>query len=205
MSLQNYPARVREAAEAGNLPAAAEALSEVCQLHAETRDWEGLRACVHAALVDGAPEEIVAKVQSTLGDLGDFVEGLDSALSQAFEQAQSDPQIKALYVEYFFDGGDASTVDIFTCTDYSDSGSADWTGQHSDDGMISGPSVQALLDYDPDIEWGEFETFLADGYAFAHLLAVFGEVFDRHNSIGLPAAFAQHDGIMIHLSPVTGT
>lgn len=123
-----------------------------------------------------------------------------SGVAELFQTAQvklaSMPQVKGVYFEYFYDGGDSCTGDLFMCSEYSDEDDS-WGAEFGQDSFVEGPDVSAYFDFDPDFEWDDFSRILAKEYVNGRLLAVVIQEWQKSGIAGRPLGFANHDHEMV--------
>lgn len=176
-------------------------LRDACQSFAERREWAELVLFFAQTMHVGTSVERRGQVHSCLGGLSDFKSELAASFAVVADRVAGDPGIKAIYFEYFFDGGDASNGNLFLCTRHSTSDDSDWASDFLKDGVVPGPSVASLLNFDPESDWDETVRFLANGYVHACFLAALGELLDKTGFGSIPVGFAQHDGLTVHVLP----
>jgi len=169
-----------------------EALSELRrstnQAFASNMDHDGLQVfydkVIRTGLDDSKHDDV--KILST--------EKYQSELAEAFRLAKGKIPalngVKGVYFEYFFDGGDSCTGNLFLCTEYSDNNDF-WGSEFEKDGFIAGPSVFEFLNFDPEFEWENLPRFVGEEYVNGVLLALCCEIQ------GLPFGFANHDQEMV--------
>lgn len=164
---------------------------EVNQSFADKRDWPGVEQFYTEALKGSVKSDVIKKV--TVKDIAPFQTGVEHTLKLASQRAAEDSNIKAIYFEYFFDGGDSCTGNAFLCTAYNeehDEWAAAFDGAN---GLIEGPSVFEYLNYDPDIDFDPRSNAVASAYVNGFLLAAWGRAVDKQREVKLPMGFAQHD------------
>ena len=126
------------------------------------------------------------------------IASLSKAFPNTVEMSRAQHETKAIYFEYFYDGGDASTGDLFLCSEYSREND-EWASHFKKSNVINGPNVQSLLGFDPEIELDQPESVIAFAYAHARLLSALVRVRAALRFDALPVGFAQHDGSIVHL------
>lgn len=164
----------------------------LCQHHCEWRPLDNLVAALRSVLEAVCPVDAVREIDTCLGDTRSFEAGLQAALEQAIKRAGCRSDVAALYCEYFFDSSESSSADFFLCESFSRTDD-DWASQFQPSDVIAGPSVQALLSYDPELALDPVAHFVAGAYAHAVLLRCFCRVMNVSLQTGLPIGFAQHD------------
>ncbi|TDR46478.1 hypothetical protein DFR29_1039 [Tahibacter aquaticus] len=164
----------------------------LCQHHCEWRPLDNLVAALRAPLEAVCPRDVVREIDTCLGGTRAFEAGLQAALELAIERAIHRSDIAALYCEYFFDGSEASSADVFLCQSFTRTDD-DWASQFRQSDVISGPSIHALLNYDPERGLDPVANVIASVYAHAVLLRCFCRVMNVSRQTGLPIGFAQRD------------
>lgn len=177
---------------------ATDAAHALCQDHARRRDWDGLERTLRGCLEAVCGHEQVDDVDDCLAALPQFEHDLAATIGRAIAHASGRTDLKALYCEYFFDGGDGSSADVFLCRAYTP-GDDDWASQFAGADMFAGPNVQHLLDYDPDGDFEPTADCIANAYARGVLLGAFGRALAAHPQLALPAGFAEHDFPIVYL------
>ncbi len=203
MTPAEYVDIVCKAAAAGDWDPLQPLLREACQGFAERREWAELVLFFAQTMHAGTSAERRGQVHACLGGLSDFKSELAAAFAVVAERVAGDPGIKAIYFEYFFDGAEATNGNFFLCTRHSTSDDSDWASDSPSDGVVPGPGVASLLNFDPESDWDETVRFLANGYVHACFLAALGELLDKTGFRSIPVGFAQHDGLTVHLMPPT--
>ncbi len=198
MTPQDYAKCVERASDTGNWQQQESLLRELCQAFADRRDWNGLKQFFEDVLRTAVSMDVGDQLRPLFSGLAAFKSELTDAFELAAASAKANSQIQAIYFEYFFDGGDGSIGAFYLCTRYA-ADEDDWAAHFDPDGVITGPSVQNLLNFDPDMEWDEPEISFVNAYAHACLLATLGETLDAQRYRELPVGFAQHDGQIVHI------
>ncbi len=157
-------------------------------------DDSGLEAFYTKTIESALDEQWLKRV--TIDDITPFENELEKALALA--ATKTTDETKAVYLEYFFDGGDACNANIFLCVKYSEDDDG-WGAEWNESGLIDGPSVNEYMDFDPDFEMQPFEEAVANAYADAILLAAAIRAWKAANISGLPFAFANHESSMIRI------
>lgn len=107
-------------------------------------------------------------------------------------------EVKAVYLEYFYDGGDCCEGNIFLCNSYTEDDDY-WASELTDDGFIQGPKVNEYLDFDPDFELDGEQEIIANFYTDAMLLSASVRAWKNSGIQGYPFGFAQHDNPIIRV------
>ena len=157
----------------------------------ETRDFDGFLRFHDAGLRFATTPEQFEQIQ--IRDIGRFRKGFGRCLSRGLKKARSQAAIRALYFEYFYDGGDASDGNLFLCQAF-DVDDEEWAAEFAEDGVIPGPSILPWLHYDPELEFPEDVRKVADVYVDAHLLVACLREIEAMGGIEYPFGFARHDG-----------
>ncbi len=175
-----------------------EALSELRrstnQAFASNMDHDGLQVfydkVIRTGLDDSKHDDV--KILST--------EKYQSELAEVFRLAKGKipvlNSVKGVYFEYFFDGGDSCTGNLFLCTEYSDNNDS-WGSEFEKGGFIAGPSVFEFLNFDPEFEWENLPRSVGEEYVNGVLLALCLEEWAKSEIQGLPFGFANHDQEMV--------
>ena len=131
----------------------------------------------------------------------DAIENFQSGVASAFRKARSKlagmPQIKGIYFEYFYDGGDSCLGRVYLCESYSDDDDGWGAEYYSLDAMIDGPEVSEFLDFDRDFEWDDYLRYIAEEYVNGRFLAAVLEEWQKSGITNLPLGFANHDHEMV--------
>ncbi len=185
----------------------------------ETQDWDGLQTLkvdanqplvregepgelirfYEAALKDAATPEVYERVR--VKDLASFETRTREVISRGLDIAKKGSGIKALYLEYFYDGGDASDITLFLCNQYS-SDDDEWGAEFDGENVIEGPSVLEYLNYDPDFELESPLDTICLEYVDGILLASCAKLWRSLEKQDYPFAFARHDEPMIRIGTV---
>ena len=185
-------------AQAHRWDEASSTLDRLCQAHVDDSTEDELVAILHSLVKAHCPAWAVSAIEASLALSSDVESDLDLALRRAVTAVSAQPDIKGLYCEYFYDGGDGSSMDLFPCRSFTRSND-DWAADFHPSDVVEGPRIQALLRYDPELELDPAPRFLATAYLHSVLLAMFVRVQTRFRLLTLPAGFAQHDFPIIYL------
>lgn len=192
---QAYVRSMNEAARTRQWEHLSELSRCIYQCYSDKLDWDGLEAFFAAALQLGVPEEVRAAVARTAENLPEILANLAVALDKAVAMAALNAEIRGLYCEYFYDGGDASTIDLFPCTRF-DRKDDFWASEF--DEVIEGSLVQEYFRYDPDLDLPPPIDLIADDYLQAKLFAALGRLVCERVK-GIPFGFAQHDHPIVYV------
>lgn len=157
-------------------------------------DSEGLIAFYEKLAASGLDESKFSEVQ--VSNISDFQSEVAAAFQAALTRLPNMPQVKGIYFEYFYDGGDSGTGNLFLCNEYSDEDDF-WGAEFDQDGMIDGPDVSPFFGFDPDFEWDPYQRYVAEEYVNGRLLAAVLEEWKKSGIAGLPFGFANHDHEMV--------
>jgi len=193
--------QLEEAAHAQDWTETDRLVHEFLQDCAVVSGWRGLESQSRTVLLSACDQPTVRKIDSCLGNLRQFEVALERAVDEAINRAAGRSDIVAIYCEYFFDGGDGSSMDLFLCDRYTPTDD-DWASHFGSSDVVSGPSVESLLSYDPEFELDGLPSVVADMYAYSKLLCAFGSLVSARADMPLPFAFAQHEGAIIYLKPL---
>jgi hypothetical protein len=125
-------------------------------------------------------------------NIADFQSGLATALQTTLSKLSAMPQVKGIYFEYYYDGDESCTGNIFLCEEYSDEDDF-WAAEFGADGLVEGPNVSPYYDFDPDFDWDPYLRYIAEEYVNGRLLAAALEEWKKCGIAGLPFGFANHD------------
>lgn len=153
-------------------------------------DADGMTCFWAEVLRLGLSKDLAEAVRIT--DTRAFQAGLASAFETAARKLAGASDIKGIYFEYFVDGGDSCTGDVFLCTAYS-SEDDDWASQFDKEGWIEGPSVSEFFRYDLDGDWDDFSRVIADEYANGRVMAIVLQEWMKSKIRELPFGLAGHD------------
>lgn len=118
----------------------------------------------------------------------DFRQDVRQLLQQGIKKHQQNSAIKAFYYEYFYDGSDESTGNLFLCLDFNkDDG--EWASNFED--LVNGGLIrQYFADYD------KFSSDISESIAKNYTHAVLQDIFMqevRNNPLPIPVGFADHE------------
>lgn len=154
------------------------------------KDFDALLRFHGAGLAAVATAEQAERIR--VNDIERFRQGFARCLAEGLERARGDPRIKALYFEYFYDGGDASDGNLFLCESFDPEDDA-WAADFGRDGVVLGPSVLPWMHFDPECELLQSTRTVADIYVDANLLVACLREIESIGGIEYPFGFAQHD------------
>ena len=155
------------------------------------KDFAGLMAFHEAGLKQLASAEEFEKIR--VEDLAKYQADFSKGLNEALAKARTNPAVKAIYFEYFYDGGDASDGNFFLCESFDDEDD-DWASDFAgEEGLVPGFSILPYMDFDPDGDMDDDVTTKGYQYVDACLLAASLEVIEARGGITYPFGFAQHD------------
>jgi hypothetical protein len=164
---------------------------EINQSFAAKKDWFGLEAFYTEALMSTVAPKIAQLVKAK--DFTPFQTAVEDVFKIASKRVAQNPGIKAVYFEYFYDGGDSCTGNAFLCTEF-DENDDFWAAEfEGDDAFIDGPSVFEYFNFDSDIDFESATDHLVRSYINSFLLAAWGRAFEKQVALRLPGGFAQHD------------
>jgi len=126
----------------------------------------------------------------------------ENSLSQIFFELKNKidtmKTLKAVYLEYFYDGGDCCTANVFLCDEYTDEDDY-WGAEFVENGMIDGPSIFEYFSNGCDFEMSPVKDTIMYGYIDAVLLVSTLNTWKKAGISGYPLAFAMHDNRMVRL------
>lgn len=151
-------------------------------------------ACLTAVAGQEQVERICVK------NIERFEQEFARCLREGLEKARRDDRIKALYFEYFYDGGDASTGNLFLCESF-DPDDDGWAADFGRAGVVLGPSILPWMHFDPDFDLPAPLRTVAEMYVDANLLAACLREIDALGGIEYPFGFARHDAPVTLYNP----
>jgi hypothetical protein len=167
------------------------------QMLVDQRDWQQLESFNDALLKGVLTKKNIKKVVSHTNKLDVFREQITELLTLATAEAEKKPEVKGLYFEFVYDGGDSCSGDFFLCHGYSDNDN-EWASEFED--VIEGMDISEYFSYDPDFEFPPSEDAVASYYASICLLRALAEVYFS-SPCKYPLGFANHDwGTIIRLT-----
>lgn len=165
------------------------------------RNHDALLAFHETCLKRIASPEDHARIR--IDDLTPFAQAFAALLDQGLARAQADPAVRALYFEYFYDGDDASTGNLFLCESF-DPDDEEWASDFGHEGVLPGPSVLPWLDFDPDLAMPDRTRLVGERYVDAQLLVACAREIEARGGIAYPFGFARHDWALVLLSAGKG-
>jgi hypothetical protein len=160
------------------------------QSFAERTDYRGIKRFYDEALRLGLDDDKLDAVR--IVDTESFQSGLSRAFSVAKSKLDQLSGIKGVYFEYFYDGGDSCTGNVYLCNAFSDEDDG-WGAEFDQGGFIEGPSIIEYFNFDLDFEWDELPRVLAEEYVNGTLFSATLEEWTRCEIRGLPFGFANHE------------
>lgn len=127
---------------------------------------------------------------SAVADTNAFASDINRLLAQGTGIAKTDDTVKAFYYEYYYDGGDASTGNLFLCTRFDPDPDSDWASDF--DIVLEGMCIAPYFDFDPDWQMSNQTRTVASDYVHSVLLGTVLAQLPQH-ALSLPFAFANHD------------
>ena len=185
----------------------------------EKQDWDRLRTLKLEAnqplALEGEPGDLVEFYDAALKaaatpdiyervsvkDLASFETRIREIILKGLEKAKRSGDVKALYLEYFYDGGDASDITLFLCNQYT-SDDDEWGAEFDGENVIEGPSVLEFLNYDPNFEFEPPLDTISLEYVDGILLASCVKIWHSFDEQNYPFAFARHDEPMVRIGTV---
>ncbi len=126
-----------------------------------------------------------------------FEKELKNKLTKAIKRAQNDSRIKAIHLEYFYDGGGACSCDISLCQNYSKVDD-EWGAEFDSKDFFPGPKVNEFFDYPDFFDFPQY--IVASEYTEAVLLSAVIKVIKKVNKFGIPFGFAGHQSQILHIN-----
>ncbi|MFC3194081.1 hypothetical protein ACFODZ_07495 [Marinicella sediminis] len=197
MSAQQWVAKVNQLIDSQDWTGLESMNQQVCQRLVDRKDMNSLVDFYEQAfeLVAGA----VKVDHLSTDDLKVLGSDLQFVLTNALSQSAVDPDIKAIYLEYHYDGGDSTELNLFLSEKHPDEDTECWGSYFGDNGFIEGPNVHHLFHFDPDGELSDLEVTIATECVRAHLITVLMSVIDGLKP-DVPVGFAAHDGFVVMLN-----
>lgn len=153
-------------------------------------DSKGLVNFWQELLKHYASPEQYQRTLSAVADTHAFASDINRLLTQATDIAKTDDTIKAFYYEYYYDGSDASTGNLFLCTRFNQDPDSDWASDF--DVVLEGMCIAPYFDFDPDWQMSNQTRTVACDYVYSVLLNTTLAQLMQH-PLSLPFAFANHD------------
>ena len=190
----------------------------ICKLSdlVESEDWDGVGGLHHSVTQWHVDSNAITQLESFYGDalelvfdpgwMGkiailqttDFEDAITNLFLESKSRMSKSDSIKAVYLEYFYDGGDASTADVFLCNRYSDDDD-DWAAHFAKDNVLDGPGISVFFDYDPDFELAVLQDQIAGFYVDCKLLCATVRAWQLANLADVVLGFARHDARIIRV------
>ena len=196
VSADIYLERLRAASSTGNNARFTEFRRQIYQSFSDNHDWLGIEDFFRGVVLACVPKEVQSALFRKTDELPTLSEALGNSLQTAVGLAADDPGVAALYCEYFDDGGDASSLDVYLCLRF-DREDDFWASDFNR--SVSGPRVDSYFDFDPKGELLDPTASVAREYLHARLLGVVGRLADEHVRERLPFGFAEHDGFIVYV------
>ena len=196
MDSKEWLRRLDQICEQSDWDAMSKLRRDTNQAFADKMDGDGLKEFYENIIRTGLDDTRYEVVR--IDSIDRFQKGVAEALNAATNKLSALSGIKGIYFEYFFDGGDSCTGNVFLCTEYSE-GDDYWAAEFEQDGFIEGPSVFDYLNFDPEFEWEDLPRYIGQEYANGMLLAACIEEWARSGIQGLPFGFAQHDEEIVRM------
>lgn len=150
-------------------------------------DSKGLVDFWQTLLKQVASSEQYQRTLSSVADTSAFASDIKRLLTQGTKLAKTDDTIKAFYYEYYYDGSDASTGNLFLCTRFDQDPDSDWASEF--DVVLEGMCIAPYFDFDPDWQMPNQTRTVACDYVHSVLLST----TLTQQPLPLPFAFASHD------------
>ena len=197
MNSQLETADLQRLAQAHRWIDASTTFHALCQAYVDRHDVDGLVKVMRSQLESVCPVDAVAAVDSCFAAVTEFEAELRVAFKAAVNRAAGRSDVAAIYCEYFYDGGDCSSIDVFLCQSFTRSNDH-WASEFLQSDRVNGPNIQALLNYDRELQLDPCADFIASSYAYTLLLRVFAHAVNSCKENALPVGFAEHDGLIIY-------
>jgi len=189
--------KVEELANQKDWHALDELNHQIMQNFLDAKNIEPMMSFYEESLKSLVNEEEYQKIKPT--DMSRFNQELADAFEQAHKKSKSDKNIKSIYCEYFYDGGDSCELNLFLCEKLADEDES-WASEFGEDGFIEGPSVNDFLNYDPDFSFEPTLEVVAKQYVQAHFIRSCLNIIEEKNINDWPVGFAEHDGLILMLN-----
>lgn len=162
---------------------------KVNSFFASKGDADGLRAFYEKAAKQILPKEKAALFLNV--ELSGLVKEVERSLCELKAKIEAGSTIKAVYFEYYYDGGFDNDGSFFMCNDYDADGDGWVVDFNGKDAIVTGIQLPAFFQFDPDEEWGDMERTVALEVADGLFLSVIMQAWGSAD-IALPLAYARH-------------
>lgn len=164
-------------------------VSQITKQYLDKQDSQGLVLFWQDFLKQNTSHSEWDYVSNLVKNTDDFQKDIRHLLKAGIQKHQNNQNIKAFYYEYFYDGGDASTGNLFLCLDFNQS-NGDWASNFED--LVQGNLISQYFNYFYHHFSSEIAYDIARNYTHAVLLDVFiREV--KNTPLPIPIGFADHD------------
>ncbi len=157
-----------------------------------TTDSQGFVSFWRELLKSQATEDEYQKVMMAITDTHTFADDIRCLLIAGYAKAKDNPNIKALYYEYYYDGSDYSTGNLFLCTRFDETGTdqGDWASCF--DELINGMVITPYFAFDDDFKMSNSVRHIAMWHNHATLLDAALQVL-KDLQLSMSFGFASHD------------
>lgn len=160
----------------------------------DRKDFQGLSTFYDEVVALSLSEKFVQKIKNL--DFSNYTKNLSRAINEILGKNLQGMNIKALYVEYFYDTGDASDATLFPCEEF-DMEDDSWGSEFDMANILTICPVNSFFDpiekaHDKQ-ELSFFQYSIANSCINARLLSLTGEVVQQYAGKILPFGFALHD------------
>lgn len=166
---------------------------QVMQNLLDTNNTEAMMSFYEEALKSLVSNEQYQKIKPA--DMTRFYQKLDDAFEKAVKKAKSNKNIKSIYCEYFYDGGDSCELNLYLCEKSPDEDES-WASEFGEDGFVKGPTVNDFLNYDPDFSFEPALEVVAKQYVQSHFIRSCLSIIVEKKIKDWPIGFAEHDGLI---------
>ena len=124
-----------------------------------------------------------------------FNSQLESAFTKVLSKNTDD--IKGIYCEYFFDGGDSCHLNLYLSEKCPVEAPQSWGAYFGNDGVIEGPDVGSIMNFDPYFEFSPISKIIATEYIESIFITKIKGVLNKLQVSNLPVGFSKHDGVTV--------
>lgn len=163
-------------------------VTQITQKYLQQQDNAGLVLFWQNLLKQQSSHTEYEYVLSLVKNTDDFRKDIRQLLQKGIKKHQENSAIKAFYYEYFYDGGDASTGNLFLCLDFNKN-DGEWASNFED--LVHGGLIQQYF-----ADYEKFTSDISNNIAMKYTHAVLQDIFIqevKNNPLPIPIGFADHD------------
>lgn len=163
-------------------------VTQITRQYLQQQDSQGLVLFWQNLLKQQSSHTEYEYVLSLVKNTDDFRKDIRQLLQKGIKKHQENSAIKAFYYEYFYDGGDTSTGNLFLCLDFNKN-DGEWASNFED--LVHGGLIQQYF-----ADYEKFTSDISNDIAMKYTHAVLQDIFIqevKNNSLPIPIGFADHD------------